>query len=75
MILNGSQFQGKVIRSGTINDMKRYYNNQQNHNMKYVKPSCINVMEKGPNLQVKKKIPDKQEQMSNDDFRKMFLGE
>ena len=75
MILNGSQFQGKVIRSGTINDMKRYYNNQQNHSMKHVKPSCINVMEKGPNLQVKKKIPDKQEQMSNDDFRKMFLGE
>ncbi|QHS75538.1 U6 snRNP complex subunit PRP24 [Saccharomyces paradoxus] len=75
MGLNGSQFQGKIIRSGTINDMKRYHSNQRNHNVKISKPSCVNVSQKRRNLQAKKKLPNEREQMSNDDFRRMFLGE
>lgn len=74
MILNGSQFQGKVVRSGTINDMKKYHNNRYNNTVKDAKSSRINTMQKRPNHQVKDKTTDKQEQMSNDDFRKMFLG-
>ncbi|CAI4048852.1 U6 snRNP complex subunit PRP24 SKDI_13G3970 [Saccharomyces kudriavzevii IFO 1802] len=74
MIINGSQFQGKVIRSGTINDMRKYYNNQQNHNVRRAKPSYTHMTQKTAVNEMKSNLPNKQEQMSNDDFRRMFLG-
>ncbi|EJS44152.1 prp24p [Saccharomyces arboricola H-6] len=75
MLLNGSQFQGKVIRSGSINDMKKYHSNEQNPNVRDAKPSLTNMLQKKrPSHQIKNNSSEKKEQMSNDDFRRMFLG-
>lgn len=65
MSLNGVEFQNKNVRCGTVKDLRKH-----NKKMETIEPKKISFCNVDPSEEGKEERP----KLSNDDFRKLFLG-